>query len=159
MKDIQALSQLDSFTGTTQYYNMGIFPSFVYTDGAKHLAEHAEAYWLLQEIAGAQNEPKIKKDPSLQDIQFWTLRECKQAPKAEPYTVGAVLESKQPARPTHMAELVCERDSNDPAFVKPIPFTDFPFEAFPHREARIWVAPTELGNGKRVMVAYLPSEH
>jgi hypothetical protein len=37
------LTQLSFFTGTTAYHIH--VPSVVLTDGAKYLAEHAQAYW------------------------------------------------------------------------------------------------------------------
>jgi hypothetical protein len=41
--------QLGFFTGTTAYYVHA--PRVVLTDGAKYLAEHAQAYWLMDAIA------------------------------------------------------------------------------------------------------------
>lgn len=141
--NIQALSQLSSFTGVERYYHLGpLFPGLVYSDGARHLAQNADCYWLLQEIAGAQKMPLIKDDDMLQEMQFWTLK---------PKYGNEHVEDK--------AALICERDGGDVALVIPVPFTDFPFEAFPNQEAKLLVAPTLMGNGKRVMVAYLPSEY
>jgi len=42
-------SELACFTGTEHYYR--IAPSVVLTDGAKYVAEHAGAYWLMDAIA------------------------------------------------------------------------------------------------------------
>ncbi len=44
--DLQTLNQ---FTGTTQYFRIG--PRHVLTDGTHYLAEQAECYWLMGEIA------------------------------------------------------------------------------------------------------------
>ncbi|WP_233246443.1 DUF6876 family protein [Limnohabitans sp. Jir61] len=41
--------QLGFFTGTTAYHLHA--PRVVLTDGAKYLAEYAEAYWLIDAIA------------------------------------------------------------------------------------------------------------
>lgn len=41
--------QLGFFIGTTAYYQHA--PRVVLTDGAKYLAEHAQAYWLMDAIA------------------------------------------------------------------------------------------------------------
>lgn len=41
--------QLGFFTGTTTYHLH--VPRVVLTDGAKYVAEHAEAYWLMDAIA------------------------------------------------------------------------------------------------------------
>lgn len=43
------VKQLGFFTGTTAYYVLA--PQVVLTDGAKYLAEHAKAYWLMDAIA------------------------------------------------------------------------------------------------------------
>jgi hypothetical protein len=43
--DTHALSHLTSFTGTSGYYQ--ISRRHMLTDGTKYLAEHAEAYWLI----------------------------------------------------------------------------------------------------------------
>ncbi len=44
-------SDLSQFTGTEQWYQHGINRKVLFTDGAKHVAETAGAYWLLDEIA------------------------------------------------------------------------------------------------------------
>ena len=44
--DLQTLNQ---FTGTTQYRRIG--PRHLLTDGTHYLAEQAECYWLMREIA------------------------------------------------------------------------------------------------------------
>jgi hypothetical protein len=44
--DLQTLNQ---FTGTTQYVRIG--PRHLLTDGTHYLAEQAECYWLMGEIA------------------------------------------------------------------------------------------------------------
>jgi len=130
--DKDALKHLDSFTGTENYYKLPLFRGVVYTDGVRHLALNADAYWLLDAIASHQ--PRALKDKSLRQIQFWRL---------EP--LG-----------DNQAKLSCDRDEGDEAFHQIIPFTDFPFDAVPR--PRVWVAPSETQDGP-VMVAYLPSEH
>jgi hypothetical protein len=42
---------LGQFTGTEQWYRHSVNRSVLYTDGARHVAEHGQAYWLLDEIA------------------------------------------------------------------------------------------------------------
>ena len=42
--------QLGFFTGTTAYHLHA--PLVLLTDGAKYVAEHAEAYWLMDAITG-----------------------------------------------------------------------------------------------------------
>lgn len=132
-----ALNELGNFTGTQQYHRLRPF-TMVASDGAIFLAQNADAFWMLQEIAGAQDERAIKNDPSLNGIQFWALEKV----------------DGDANRP--QAKLVCYRDEGDPAWSKEIPFTDFPFDVCPN--PRVWVAPTEL-EGREVQVAYLPSEH
>ncbi len=126
------LKQLDGFTGTQGYTRLTPWPMMV-TDGAMFLAENADCFWLLQEIAGLQSLPTIRRDKMLRDYQFWKL-----------------------VKDGERARLICERDAGDVAFTKIIPFTDFPFDSVP--EPALWVAPTEL-EGKTVQVMYLPSEH
>lgn len=154
--NVNALKELGQFTGTEGYYPLTPF-RLLLTDGTKFLAENADCFWLFNEIAGAQTLPKIKEDEMLQDMQFWTLKPnaeytCKHAP----FTVGAMLHSRKGTQPA--AFLICERDSGNVAYTKPIPHTDFPFDAFPDKEVRIWVAPTAYKDGT-IQVAYLPSEH
>jgi hypothetical protein len=44
-------SDLAQFTGSDNWYRHSINRNVLYTDGAKHVAEHGGAYWLLDEIA------------------------------------------------------------------------------------------------------------
>jgi hypothetical protein len=44
-------SELAQFTGTEQYFRHGLVRNVVYTDGVKHFAEKAGAYWLLDILA------------------------------------------------------------------------------------------------------------
>jgi hypothetical protein len=128
-----ALKQLNQFTGTSQYYTQGgLLGKFVYTDGVKHLAANADAYWLL--VAIASHQPDAQRDPKLQQMQFWTLR-----------------------KEANGATLICERDSDDVAITQQIPYTDFPFDVVGEKFS-IWVAPTQMNDGINY-VAYLPSEH
>lgn len=45
---------LRRFTGLETWHRHSLNPTVLYTDGAKHVAERADAYWLLDEIALAQ---------------------------------------------------------------------------------------------------------
>lgn len=152
----QALSELGQFTGTENYYRLSPYANVVITDGTKFLADNADCYWLFNEIAGAQLLPEIKNDRALQGMQFWSLVKNPQPEQYAPFTLGAVLASQR-TNEQPMATLVCERDSGDIAWQKPIPFTDFPFDAM--GEVKIWVAPTSLDGVRTILVAYLPSEH
>ena len=97
------------------------------TDGVEWLAKNADAYWLIDAIASHQME--ARKDPRLQEIQFWTLK------------VNA----------DKSATLICERDSDDVAIKQEIPYTDFPLN-----EIKIWIEPGYAGEPIYVMM--LPSE-
>lgn len=44
-------NNLEQFWGTEHYFNNPLI-KYKYTDGVKYFAEHAGAYWLLQEING-----------------------------------------------------------------------------------------------------------
>ena len=45
---------LRHFTGSENWYRHSLNAAVLYTDGAKHVAKMAGAYWLLDEIALAQ---------------------------------------------------------------------------------------------------------
>ncbi len=64
------LSDLAQFTGTEQWYRHGLVRSVLYTDGAKYVAEHGGAYWLLDEIALAQ---RFDQDIAAEEFQLWIL--------------------------------------------------------------------------------------
>ena len=53
MNDTSKLTKADlqQFTGTDHYYRHSINRHVLFTDGVKHLADKAGAYWLLDEIA------------------------------------------------------------------------------------------------------------
>ena len=63
-------SELARFTGTTQWYRHPLARGIRYTDGIYFVAEHAGAYWLIDEIALAQSHyPAL----SGEEFQTWTL--------------------------------------------------------------------------------------
>ena len=47
-------SDLQQFTGTEHWYRHALVRNVTFTDGAKYVADHAGAYWLLDIIAIAQ---------------------------------------------------------------------------------------------------------
>ena len=96
-------SDLSHFTGTNQYYRHWT-TRFFYTDGVQYVANEAGAYWLLDAIASYQ--PKLLKDPMLEEFQCWKL------------TVNA----------DQKATLICERDTNDVVVTQEIAYTDFPLD-------------------------------
>jgi len=120
---------LSGFYGTDGYHKLTIFPGIVGTDGVKYLAQKAECFWLIDEIAIAQRTvPAVRK---LEDIQFWEL---------------TVADRK--------AVLVCNEDEGKPVYTKEIGFTDFPLPS-----QKIWVAAGGDPDGKVFKVMMLPSEY
>lgn len=131
-----ALNNLDGFSGTQQYHKLNPFGPFYLTDGSLYLAQNADCFWMMNEIAGAQVTPAIKKNPRLQEIQFWTLE--KTGDKS--------------------ATLCCYPDHGEPAaYEKKIEFTDFPFDVLPN--PRVWVATSSLDGVTPCKVAMVPSEY
>ena len=94
-------ADLRQFTGSEHWYRHAIVKRIVYTDGAKHVADAGGAYWLLDEIALAQ---QYCKDVAAEHFQVWKL------------VLGE----------GHSAKLTCEDGNNNTVFTKPIEFTDFP---------------------------------
>lgn len=97
-------ADLAQFIGSEVFYQNPF--GVRYTGGVKYMAEHGGAYWLIDAIASWQNNPKVRNDRMLQDIQFWKL------------TVNE----------DQSATLICERDEGDIAITQYIPFTDFPLQ-------------------------------
>lgn len=98
----QTLTEADlrQFTGTENIYRHALVRHIRYTDGAQHVAEAGEAYWLLDKIACAQLEPKIAAEP----FQLWTLT----------------------VRDDLSAELTCSDGNGTTVSTERIGFTDFP---------------------------------
>jgi hypothetical protein len=61
---------LSRFTGSEHWYRHGLVRGLVFTDGAKHIADRAGAYWLLDEIAIAQ---RFDEKVSAEEFQVWAL--------------------------------------------------------------------------------------
>jgi hypothetical protein len=99
----QIRTNLSQFMGSTVCFRHPIWRSLVYTEGVKYLAEHAEAWWLIDAIASHQR--KALKDPMLREMQFWRL----------------VFDFR-----TGEWDLICERDEGDIAFTQHIEYSDFP---------------------------------
>ena len=95
------LGDLHQFTGSENWYRHALNRSVLFTDGAKHVADMAGAYWLLDEIALAQRyEAKVKAE----EFQLWRLTVAEDA----------------------TALLACEDGNGTVVWSKVIPFTDFP---------------------------------
>jgi hypothetical protein len=110
MHNIEQLHKdvLRQFIGTECWYRHSLARNVLYTDGARHVAEHGGAYWLLDEIALAQNAvPEV----SAEGFQVWTLK---------------VAEDRT-------ATLTCEDGDLREVYRKELTYTDFPIP-----EIRLW---------------------
>ena len=96
-------ADLIQFTGTEYWYRHGMVRSILFTDGAKCVAETGGAYWLLDEIAFAQQS---KKKLAGEEFQLWRLT----------------------VKKDNTATLVCEDGNGRKILAKRIPFTDFPLD-------------------------------
>jgi len=97
-------ADLAQFTGTEKWFRHSINSKVLYTEGAQHVAEHGQAYWLLDEIALIQ---PYDKNVAAEEFQVWRLT----------------------VRPDKTATLTCDDGNGIIVFSKEIPFTDFPLEA------------------------------
>ena len=98
--DKEALRQ---FHGTENWYRHGMARNILYTEGAKYVAESAEAYWLLDEIAFSQMIKRVADE----EFQLWKLK----------------VNLKD-----QTANLICEDGNGHTVYRKRIPYTDFPLE-------------------------------
>lgn len=71
MSAAEIQKSLGQFTGTIEYHRLVPFTTVIQTDSVKHLAEVAEAHWLVSDLSIAAGQPKFRKIP----FQLWTL--CK----------------------------------------------------------------------------------
>ena len=102
-KKTLSATDLAQFTGTEQWYRHSINRTVLYTDGIRYVAEHGQAYWLLDEIALIQ---PYDKSIAAEDFQVWKLD----------------------VQPDKTATLTCEDGKGYVVFSKEIPFTDFPLK-------------------------------
>jgi hypothetical protein len=122
-------NDLDRHTCTEKYHRFGLSRKVVCTDGVKHLADSAHAFWLLNIISSYQFTPKVA---TCGYIQFWTL-ENKGNKKAVVY---------------------CQSDDGMPKNVEQvIEHTDFPFTSANHK-VKIWATVND-----DMIVLLLPSEY
>ena len=105
MSDTKTLDKanLAQFTGTDNWFLHNIIRKVMYTDGVKYVAENADAYWLIDEIALAQ---RYERAVIAEEFQFWKLA----------------------VHPDKTATLTCDDGNGNIILTKPIPFTDFPLE-------------------------------
>tara|TARA_B100001971_G_C17928713_1_gene401556 strand:- start:221 stop:631 length:411 start_codon:yes stop_codon:yes gene_type:complete len=119
---------------TEDYYKCPMTRSVVHTDGVQTLMGMASAYWLIDAIISHMVTKRIfKTDQMLQGFQLWELK-----------VTGS------------SAVLTCKRDSGPgqrPVVRQKIEYTDFPLD-----KIKIYAEPTELADGRTVMVLLLPSE-
>jgi hypothetical protein len=94
---------LKKFTASGCWYRHPLVTSITYTDGGKYIADEAEAYWLLHEIALAQ---RFEKNVGGEKFQVWKLK----------------------VHADRSGTLVCEDGDDNTIYSKAIPFTDFPAE-------------------------------
>jgi len=94
---------LRQFTETENWYRHCMARNILYTDGTKYVAETAEAYWLLDEIAFSQ----MIKLVACEEFQLWKLKVSLK---------------------DQTGKLVCEDGNGNIVFRKRIPYTDFPLE-------------------------------
>ena len=68
--DIAVLkAELRQFTGSETFYSSSLYRGYVYTEGVKHLAGEAEAYWLIDYILSYQLDPNLTEQP----FQVWKM--------------------------------------------------------------------------------------
>ncbi|SEJ75228.1 hypothetical protein SAMN05216327_11894 [Dyadobacter sp. SG02] len=94
-------TDLAQFIGTRKWYCHPIVRKMLYTDGIRYMMNNAGAYWLIDEVAFHQFQPRVKQ----KEFQVWLL------------TVN--LEEST-------AVLNCEDGNGRVLCSKQIPFTDFP---------------------------------
>src|SRR5687768_10669602 len=114
-------ADLAQFTGTETYF-LHRSGRLITTEGVKFLADKGAAHWLIDALAGFQNDRRITGNPMLHDMQFWRL---------------TVREGK--------GLLTCVEDAGRaPVIAQEIEFTDFPLD-----EVQVWVergtVPTQDG--------------
>jgi len=98
-------ADLMQFTGSQQWYRHGLVRKVLFTEGVKYVADTAGAYWLIDEVALAQ---QFNKRVAREEFQTWKL------------TVKA----------NHHATLTCENGNSNAVWSKAIEFTDFPLDDF-----------------------------
>ncbi len=115
---------IDHYPGGDTLYHHSLFRSFEYTEGVCEMAIRGGAHWLLDLLAGAHGRPSIKDNPRLQEFQLWEL-------KLRENDRGAIL--------------TCREDTGvEPAYMKAIPFTDFPLPYLKlYRSGGVMLLPSE----------------
>lgn len=149
----EALKNLEAFTGTEGYHR--ISNHCLLTDGAKHLAENADCFWLMDIIDSYML--LTKRSEGLQDMQFWKLVPTPDGKCPEIKTVGGILLHKKLKGVPCAAVAICERDTDDAAIVQEIAVTDFPFDAVP--QPKLFVQRGPVYRNEEYFTIMLPSEY
>ena len=102
-KQVEFKRNLLQFTGTEYWYRHALVRSVLYTDGAKYVAESGGAYWLLDEIAFAQQGNRVV---AAEEFQVWKLT----------------------VQPDQSGRLTCEDGNGNVVFSKRLEYTDFPLD-------------------------------
>ena len=104
-QEIGALkAELRQFTGSEQLFYNPLFPRCRYTEGVRHLAEQAGAYWLLDHIFAHQSLAILEDQP----FQVWKIT----------------------VRDDESARIEVEDGNRHSLKSFRIPYTDFPFPEF-----------------------------
>ena len=103
---------LRQFVGGTGNYYRHWLPNCIYTDGIKHVADEAQAHWLLDLVFS--HIPRFRKTaqwPYYVTLEQWTTE----------------------AKPEGAKVLISQYDDDGKSYdvtLQTIPFTDFPFQRF-----------------------------
>lgn len=127
---------LPQFTGTQRWFRHPagalVGTEVLYTEGAKYLADAAEAYWLLDLIVSYQKEAAVKAE----DFQVWKFKRGGDADMAT---------KERPHRAT-----MTDGNGETPIVSQAIEYTDFPLP-----EIELWA----IAEGPQRRVILLPSEY
>jgi hypothetical protein len=106
MSENKTLTEADlrKFTGSENWYRHPLNRKVLFTDGAKYVADHGGAYWLLDAIAIML---RSEKQVAAERFQIWKL------------TVNN----------SNSAALTCEDGNGSVVYTQEIEFTDFPLPA------------------------------
>jgi hypothetical protein len=111
-------AELHQFTGTERYYRHGLFRKILYTDGAHYVAEKAGAYWLLDAMAAAQCDRRVRAE----EFQLWKLEVHKD----------------------QSARLTCEDGNENTVYTQRLEFTTFPLDSIQfYLENNVIMLPSE----------------
>ena len=106
MTNTKTLTKADlaQFTGSENWYRHALARDILYTDGAKYMAQHGGAYWLLDEIALPQRFDKLM---AAHKFQLWKLKDQTTPPRSFARTATATASTPRPSnsRISHSPEI------------------------------------------------------